>query len=223
MIYGIPTSIIKLNNDIIKVISKYNGEYEEYFNDININDFKSISPKKENKKDNKFYHYLTKIYSNNKNNKKKLLLKNNDFKYLINILQNKFCGINSPLIVYYKSQGSGINNNDKQINYNLNENLNTDDFDNLIIDEERNENDTLILSVNESINNLMDMPLRIKKNEIILEAEDESEENTYFNDNESQNINLPEKDEEDIAKKIDIVSDLDSSFKEDKSSQDFKI
>ena len=39
----------------------------------------------------------------------------------------------------------------------------------------------------------MDMPLRIKKNEIILEAEDESEENTYFNDNESQNINLPEK------------------------------
>ena len=223
MIYGIPTSIIKLNNDIIKVISKYNGEYEEYFNDININDFKSISPKKENKKDNKFYQYLTKIYSNNKNNKKKLLLKNNDFKYLINILQNKFCGINSPLIVYYKSQGSGINNNDKQINYNLNENLITDDFDNLIIDEERNENDTLILSVNESINNLMDMPLRIKKNEIILEAEDESEENTYFNDNESQNINLPEKDEEDIAKKIDIVSDLDSSFKEDKSTQDFKI
>ena len=93
----------------------------------------------------------------------------------------------------------------------------------MIIDEEKNENDTLILSVNESINNLMDMPLRIKKNEIILEAEDESEENTYFNDNESQNINLPEKDEEDIAKKIDIVSDLDSSFKEDKSSQDFKI
>ena len=93
----------------------------------------------------------------------------------------------------------------------------------MIIDEERNENDTLILSVNESINNLMDMPLRIKKNEIILEAEDESEENTYFNDNESQNINLPEKDEEDFAKKIDITTDLDSSFKEDKSLQDFKI
>ena len=222
VIYGIPTSIIKLHNDIIKTISKNNEEYKDYLSDINLNEFQSNTPDKEKKYNNKFYQYLTKIYSSNPNNKEKLLLNNNDFKYLINVLQNKLCGKNSPLIIYYKSQGSKINNNEKKTKDNLNDYMVAEDFDNLIIEEERNANDTLILSINESSNNLMDMSLKMKKNEII-EAEEESEENSYFNDNYSQNINLPEKDEEDYSKKIDITSEMDTSFKEEKSMSGFKL
>ena len=220
IIYGIPTSIINLNKDIIKEIGQRNNKYKEYFKDINIEEFQENTPNKNNKGNNKFYNYLTKNFSNNKNIKNKLILKNNEFKYLINLMENKLCGKNTPLIIYYKSQGSKIKN-DKKTKDELKENLSLEDFDNLIIDEERNANDTLIISVKESINNLADNPLKIKMNDLT-EAE-ESEENSYFNDTNSENINLPEKDEEEVNKKQDLVEDEENGFKEENSINTFKI
>ena len=111
--------------------------------------------------------------------------------------------------------------NDKKTKDELKENLSLEDFDNLIIDEERNANDTLIISVKESINNLADNPLKIKMNDLT-EAE-ESEENSYFNDTNSENINLPEKDEEEVNKKQDLVEDEENGFKEENSINTFKI
>jgi hypothetical protein len=220
IIYGIPTSIINLNKDIIKEIGQRNNKYKEYFKDINIEEFQENTPNKNNKGNNKFYNYLTKNFSNNKNKKNKLILKNNEFKYLINLMENKLCGKNTPLIIYYKSQGSKIKN-DKKTKDELKENLSLEDFDNLIIDEERNANDTLIISVKESINNLADNPLKIKMNDLT-EAE-ESEDNSYFNDTNSENINLPEKDEEEVNKKQDLVEDEENGFKEENSINTFKI
>ena len=91
-----------------------------------------------------------------------------------------------------------------------------------MIDDERNANDTLIISVNESNHNLADMSLKIKMTEIT-EATDGSEENSYFRDNTSENINLPDKDEEDLSQKNDLVEDLDNSLKEENSINDVKI
>ena len=103
------------------------------------------------------------------------------------------------------------------------ENIKTDEyFDDLIIDEEKNINDSLVLSINGSNTNMMEMSLRSKKKEYI-DIIDASEENTNFNDDDSQNIYLPEKDEDEINKKIDIATDLNSSFKEEKSINEFKI
>ena len=76
--------------------------------------------------------------------------------------------------------------------------------------------------MNESNTNFMDMSLKSKRKEF-MDVNDGSEENSDFNDNYSQNINLPEKKEEEINKKIDITKDLDTSFKEEKSMNDFKI
>ena len=220
VIYGIPTSIINLHKDIIETICKSNNNYKEYFEDMNINEYQNYSPKGVDK-NNKFYKYLSKIYSHSKNDQNNIiLLTNNEFKYLINILQNKLYGKKSPLIIYYKSQGNKKKN--KKSNDDINENFNFDDFDELVIEEERNPNDTLILSINESNTNLLEMSLRTKKIELSIE-DDISEENSFFNDNSSQNINLPEKDEEYNMKKIEIVNDLDNSFKEEKSMDDLKI
>ena len=97
-------------------------------------------------------------------------------------------------------------------------------FDDLIIDEEKNINDSLILSINGSNTNMMEMSLRSKKREKeYSDIIDVSEENIHFNDDDSQNIYLPDKDEEEINKKIDIATDLNSSFKEEKSINEFKI
>ena len=224
VIYGIPTSMTNLHKEIIKEIGKENDNYKKYFDDINIDEYQNnnTSGKNNKSKNNKFYQFLSK-FSDVKNKEKKILLKNEEFKYLINIIQSQLCGKNSTLIIYYKSQGNKINIlKTKEGILETNENLNIDEFfDDLVIDEERNNNDILILSINES-SNLIDMSLRTKKNDIS-EAEDGSEENSYFNDNNSQNIKLPERDEDEIEKKIDITSDLDSSFKEEKSMRDFKI
>ena len=56
----------------------------------------------------------------------------------------------------------------------------------------------------------------------LTEAE-ESEENSYFNDTNSENINLPEKDEEEVNKKQDLVEDEENGFKEENSINTFKI
>ena len=143
-----------------------------------------------------------------------LFLTNKDFKYLINMIKKKLYGKNSPIIIYYKSQGSKIDYKKQDDDL--------DDFDDLIIDEERNETDTLTLSINESNSNIFEMSLKVKKNEF-LEAEDGSEENSYFSDNFSQNIILPERDEEEIFQKNNINADLDNNFKEKKLMKDLKI
>ena len=218
-IYGIPTSIINIHNDITKAISKTNNKYKDYFSNINITEYQTNTVKKENK----FYSFLFNLYSDI-SKEKNIILNNQEFKHFINIMQNKLFGNNSPLIIYYKSQGIKINNtNTKEEYLETNENLITEEyFDDLIIDEERNDNDTLIISINDSNTNFMDMSLKSKRKEF-MDVNDGSEENSDFNDNYSQNINLPEKEEEEINKKIDITTDLDTSFKEEKSMNDFKI
>ena len=224
IIYGIPTSIINLHNDIVKIIYKKDEKLKDYLNDININEYKDNSSNKKHKKENKFYQYLSKFYSNSQKNKDKIILNNQEFKYYINIIQNKLYGKKSPLIIYYKSQDSKITYTKTKIGYpETYENLKTDEyFDDLIIDEERNINDSLIISINGSNTNIMEMSLISKKKEYS-EMIDASEENSYFNDNDSQNIYLPSKDQEEINKNINIANDLNSSFKEEKSINDFKI
>ena len=225
IIYGIPTSIINLHNDIIKIINKKDIRFKEYFNDINIIEYQNNTNDKKNKKENKFYQYLSKFYSNNQKSKKSFnQLNNQEYKYYINIIQNKLYGKKSPLIIYYKSQGSKMTYMKTKEGYNNTyENIKTDEyFDDLIIDEEKNINDSLVLSINGSNTNMMEMSLRSKKKEYI-DIIDASEENTNFNDDDSQNIYLPEKDEDEINKKIDIATDLNSSFKEEKSINEFKI
>ena len=215
IIYGIPTSISNLHNEIIKEICKINNKYKEYFSDININEYLSNSYKKGSKNNNFFYTNLSKIYSDTQDNPNKMLfLTNKDFKYLINMIKKKLYGKNSPIIIYYKSQGSKIDYKKQDDDL--------DDFDDLIIDEERNETDTLTLSINGSNSNIFEMSLKVKKNEF-LEAEDGSEENSYFSDNFSQNIILPERDEEEIFQKNNINADLDNNFKEKKLMKDLKI
>jgi hypothetical protein len=223
IIYGIPTSIINLHNDIIKIINKKNIRFKEYFNDINVIEYQNNTSDKKYKKENKFYQYLSKFYSIQKS-QNTFLLNNQEFKYYINILQNKLYGKKSPLIIYYKSQGSKMTYMKSKEGYNdTYENIKTDEyFYDLIIDEEKNINDSLVLSINGSNTNMMEMSLRSKKKEYI-DIIDVSEENSNFNDDDSQNIYLPEKDEEEINKKIDIVTDLNSSFKEEKSINEFKI
>ena len=224
IIYGIPTSIINLHNDIIKIINKKDIRFKEFFNDINIIEYQNNTNDKKNKKENKFYQYLSKFYSNIQKSQNTFLLNNQEFKYYINIIQNKLYGKKSPLIIYYKSQDSKITYMKTKVGYlETYENLKTDEyFDDLIIDEERNINDSLVISINGSNTNIMEMSLISKKKEYS-EMIDASEENSYFNDNDSQNIYLPSKDQEEINKNINIANDLNSSFKEEKSINDFKI
>ena len=111
----------------------------------------------------------------------------------------------------------------KEGNLGIFDNIKTDEyFEDLIIDEEKNNNDSLILSINGSNTNMMEMSLRSKKREYF-DIIDANEENNHFNDDDSQNIYLPDKDEDEINKKIDIATDLNSSFKEEKSINEFKI
>ena len=78
--------------------------------DINIDEYQNnnTSGKNNKSKNNKFYQFLSK-FADVKNKEKKILLKNEEFKYLINIIQSQLCGKNSTLIIYYKSQGNKIN------------------------------------------------------------------------------------------------------------------
>ena len=223
IIYGIPTSIINLHNDLVKTIYKKDTKFEGCFDDINIIEYQNESYKK-NKKENKFYQYLSKVYSNVQKSKNTILLNNQEFKYYINLIQNKLYGKKSPLLIYYKSQGSKIPlMKTKEGNLETFVNIKTDEyFDDLIIDEEKNNNDSLVLSINGSNTNMMEMSLRSKKREYF-DIIDASEENNHFNDDDSQNIYLPDKDEDEINKKIDIATDLNSSFKEEKSINEFKI
>ena len=228
IIYCIPSSILNIHKDIIQAIINYNYKYKSYFQDINIEAYQNNTSKNIDDINDNFFKKIIKDFSKNKENEYgKIILTNKDFKYLINIIHNKLYGKNSPLIIYYKSQESKKTKNFKEEIIEKDEDLNMDDFDELIISEEKNENDSLIISINGSNSNFMDMSIRGKNG--FSEAGDGSEEYSYFNDNSSQNIHMPKKyddDEEEIVTKINLINDkndLDYNLREEKSIHNFKI
>ena len=54
-------------------------------------------------------------------------------------------------------------NNLKNNNKDLKKSINFDDFDNLNIEEERNANDSIAITVNQSISNIIDMSFKEKR------------------------------------------------------------
>ena len=165
--------------------------------------------------------------------KKKIILTNKKFKNLIDI---KFFGKESNLIIYFKSQGNILyeneNENDKynkyktqELDINLEKDYDFEDFDNIIIDDEKNANDTVILSVNESNANIIDMSLVDKKNNKSDEEdeEDESETVSKYSDTYSQNINIPENEDDDNNNEFQSGNNLiNKSFHENDGSN-FKL
>ena len=236
IIYCIPTSILNLHNEIIQEIGETNHKYKEYFKNIDIEAYKKYSSKNLDDLNDIFYKNLIKEFPKNKSNEnKKLILKNNDFKYLINIIHNKLYGKNSPLIIYYKSQENKNNSKRKEENIDIDENLNIDDFEELIINEEKNDYDSLIISINES-NNFIDMSIGVKRS-MFLETKEDNEENSYISYHSTQNINIPknndddEEEEEEDEKdenesEVNLINDkfdLNSSSRDEKSLNNFKI
>ena len=230
-IFRIPSSMQKLHNEIVNEICKENKAYQKYLNNINIGD-------SSNKKDtNNFYFNLLKEFSDNSDDNSDeqddIFLTNKEFKNLIDILHNKFFGKNSPLIIYFQSQGNILNENEtgnakyqkyknenktrkEEKNENLEKNYDFEEFDNIIIDEERNANDTVVITVNES-NSVIDMSLRDKKNKSDDEEEEsESESVSKYSDYSSQYINIPENDNEEILN-LDRRKSLDNSIRDDMS------
>ena len=230
-IFRIPSSMQKIHSDIILEISKDNSTYSDYFNNmaitINYND---------NTDNNDFYKYLRDEFSNKKYNYgKDIILTNKKFKSLIDIMHSKLFGKSSNLIVYFKSQGNILNENenenDKYKKYkcqailnNIEKDYDFEDFDNIIIEEEKNENDTILLTVNESNNNIIDMSLRDKNYNNSDGEDDESETISKHSDTYSQNINIPEnEDEDDNESRFQSRKSLiENSFVEDYTSN-FKV
>ena len=213
IIFRIPSSMQKLHNEIIQEICKINGKYMDFLNNIEIESFYSSN----NKNNNNFYENLLNEYSNKNNNEnysnsKIENISNNLFKKLIDIIHNKLFGKKSNIIIYFKSQGNilfenesfeckkyksqGIINTDSNNDKNLKNNYSYEDFDNIIIEEEKNANDTALITVNESKSNILDMSLRDKKNNNYEDDDDESETVSKYSDTSSQNINIPEIEDE---------------------------
>ena len=235
IIFRIPSSMQKLHNEIIQEICKDNNKYMDFLNNIEIGDFYSVGNKNNN---NNFYENLLNEYSNKKNNeynsKSKISnLTNNQFKNLIDIIHNKLFGKKSNIIIYFKSQGNilfenenfkykkyknqgGMDLIDSGNNKNLENNYNHEEFDNIIIEEEKNANDTALITVNESNSNLLDMSLRDKKYNNY-EDDDESGTVSKYSDTSSQNINIPENDDDANFSKFDSqsIKSIDKSFADD--------
>ena len=233
-IFRIPSSMKKIHEDIISEICKDNPNYINYFNNIDIGGYYNNKNIDDN---NYFYQNLINEYSNkNHNDKKKIILTNKKFKNLIDIIHNKFFGKESNLIIYFKSQGNILyeneNENDKynkyktqELDINLEKDYDFEDFDNIIIDDEKNANDTVILSVNESNANIIDMSLVDKKNNKSDEEdeEDESETVSKYSDTYSQNINIPENEDDDNNNEFQSGNNLiNKSFHENDGSN-FKL
>ena len=238
-IFRIPSSIQKLHNDIIQEISKINRNYYKYLNDIDIYDYNTNSF---NDNIDLFYQKIIEDFSNKKSDD--LLLSKKDFKKLIDLIHFKLFGKNSPLIVYFKSQGNQLD--DYEIEYksdknkggrgeedNLIDNLqniddNFEDFDNMIIEEERNANDSVTITVNESNSNILDLSLREKRNNSEEDDDDdESQSISKYSDTYSQNINIPENDEDAISsskyKMQSKKSIILNSFFEENSVNNLKV
>ena len=245
-IFRIPSSMEKLHNEIVQEICKKNKNYINYLKDIDIGDYQNNSAVKNDT--NNFYLNLLKEFSNNndensneENEDNDIYLTNTEFKNLIDIIHNKFFGKNSPLIIYFKSQGNVLNENEienakyqknknrtgtpqDEVNENLEKNYDFEEFDNIIIDEERNANDTVTITVNVS-NSILDMSLRDKKShyEETDEEEEESETVSKYSECSSQNIDIPDNYEEEISSKLTKKSFIENSLRDDKSSSNFKL
>jgi hypothetical protein len=243
-IFRIPSSIQKLHDEIIQEISNINRNYYNHLKDIDIYDYKTNSI---NNNVDKFYQKLIDEFADMEDDDNDLILSNKDFKILIELIHIKLFGKNSPLVVYFKSQGNQLDDyeneypnksedkieGDKGEETNLFDNLNNmeendDDLDNMIIEEERNANDTIMITVNESNSNIMDLSLRTKNNNSDDEDEDdESESVSKFSDTFSQNINMPENEEDAISNSRFLTESkkgfILNSFRDDNSTTNFKV
>ena len=235
-IFRIPSSMQKLHNEIIQEICKNNKNYKTFLSNIDIGDFKNNSL---NENHNNFYQYLINEYPRKKSNKdinnsKNIILTNKEFKNLIDLIHSKLFGKTSNLIIYFKSQGNILYDNEiengkykkskrdsqKEDLKNYENNSDFEGFDNIDIEEEKHANDTMIITVNESNSNIINMSLSNKKNHSDEEDNDkeESESISKYSDTTSQNINLPERDEDENSNssKLDFIrgSIIDNSFNE---------
>lgn len=224
----------KLHNEIIQEICKDNNKYVDFLNNIEIGDFYSLNNKNNI---NNFYENLLNEYSNKKNTenyyKSKIInLTNNQFKNLIDIMHKKLFGKKSNIIIYFKSQGNLLFENEKikykkynsqgRINIdsnndkNIESNYDYEEFDNIIIEEEKNANDTALITVNESNNNILDMSLKDKKYNNYEDDDNESETVSRYSDTSSHNINIPEDDDINFSKyENQSRKSIDNSFVDD--------
>ena len=243
-IFRIPSSMQKLHNEIIKEICKINSNYNYFLKNIDIGEYQNNT--KFNDGTYKFYQNLMNEFSNKKDDDddKMIYLTNKEFKDLIDIVHNKIFGNNSPLIIYFKSQGNKLDDNENEnekynknkfgdeddknkfyVNNNFEKNKDFEDFDDLIIDEEKNPNDTIAITINES-NFINDMSLKDKnKDDSEEDGEDDSRDDSGGSNTYSSNIEIPDNDEDEDNNKYEIQSrrSLTDSFRDERSTSNFKV
>ena len=243
-IFRIPSSMQKLHNEIIKEICKINSNYNYFLKNIDIGEYQNNT--KFNDGTYKFYQNLMNEFSNKKDDDddKMIYLTNKEFKDLIDIVHNKIFGNNSPLIIYFKSQGNKLDDNENEnekynknkfgdeddknkfyVNNNFEKNKDFEDFDDLIIDEEKNPNDTIAITINES-NFINDMSLKDKnKDDSEEDEEDDSRDDSGGSNTYSSNIEIPDNDEDEDNNKYEIQSrtSLTDSFRDERSTSNFKV
>ena len=243
-IFRIPSSMQKLHNEIIKEICKINSNYNYFLKNIDIGEYQNNT--KFNDGTYKFYQNLMNEFSNKKDDDddKIIYLTNKEFKDLIDIVHNKIFGNNSPLIIYFKSQGNKLDDNENEnekynknkfgdeddknkfyVNNNFEKNKDFEDFDDLIIDEEKNPNDTIAITINES-NFINDMSLKDKnKDDSEEDEEDDSRDDSGGSNTYSSNIEIPDNDEDEDNNKYEIQSrrSLADSFRDERSTSNFKV
>ena len=243
-IFRIPSSMQKLHNEIIKEICKINSNYNYFLQNIDIGEYQNNT--KFNDGTYKFYQNLMNEFSNKKDDDddKMIYLTNKEFKDLIDIVHNKIFGNNSPLIIYFKSQGNKLDDNENEnekynknkfgdeddknkfyVNNNFEKNKDFEDFDDLIIDEEKNPNDTIAITINES-NFINDMSLKDKnKDDSEEDEEDDSRDDSGGSNTYSSNIEIPDNDEDEDNNKYEIQSrrSLTDSFRDERSTSNFKV
>ena len=243
-IFRIPSSMQKLHNEIIKEICQINSNYNYFLKNIDIGEYQNNT--KFNDGTYKFYQNLMNEFSNKKDDDddKMIYLTNKEFKDLIDIIHNKIFGNNSPLIIYFKSQGNKLDENENEnekynknkfgdeddknkfyVNNNFERNKDFEDFDDLIIDEEKNPNDTIAITINES-NFINDMSLKDKnKDDSEEDEEDDSRDDSGGSNTYSSNIEIPDNDENEDNNKYEIQSrrSLTDSFRDERSTSNFKV
>jgi len=243
-IFRIPSSMEKLHNEIIKEICKINSNYNYFLKNIDIGEYQNNS--KFNDGTYKFYQNLMNEFSNNKEDDedKMIFLTNKEFIDLIDIVHNKLFGNNSPLIIYFKSQGNKFEDNENEnekynkdkigeqddmnkfyVNNNYEKNKDFEDFDDLIVDEEKNPNDTIAITINES-NFINDMSLKDKNNvDSEEDEEDDSRDDSGPSDAFSENIEIPDNEDDEISDKYEVQRkrSLMDSFREENTTTNFKV
>jgi len=243
-IFRIPSSMEKLHNEIIKEICQINSNYNYFLKNIDIGEYQNNS--KFNDGTYKFYQNLMNEFSNNKEDDedKMIFLTNKEFIDLIDIVHNKLFGNNSPLIIYFKSQGNKFEDNENEnekynkdkigeqddmnkfyVNNNYEKNKDFEDFDDLIVDEEKNPNDTIAITINES-NFINDMSLKDKNNvDSEEDEEDDSRDDSGPSDAFSENIEIPDNEDDEISDKYEVQRkrSLLDSFREENTTTNFKV